>query len=130
MAEIDRLFQYLVESGGSDLHLTEGQPPKVRVHGAVSAIPNEPVLEKETFENMLREICEPNAFADYLENGDLDFAYEMDEVSRFRCNYLKQQFGLAAVFRLIPTEIASLEDLNLPPVICLLYTSPSPRDRG
>ena len=117
MAEIDRLFQYLVESGGSDLHLTEGQPPKVRVHGAVSAIPDEPVLEGENFKNMLGEICEPKAFENYLETGDLDFAYEMDDVSRFRCNYLQQQFGLAAVFRLIPTEIASLEDLNLPTVI-------------
>ena len=66
---------------------------------------------------MLAEICEPDVFEKYIEGGDLDFAYEMDDVSRFRCNYLQQQFGLAAVFRLIPTEIASLEDLNLPPVI-------------
>ena len=117
MAVIDRLFQYLVTSKGSDLHLTEGQPPKVRVHGAVSPIPDEPVLEAEDFKAMLAEICEKDAFEKYLEGGDLDFAYEMDDVSRFRCNYLQQQFGLAAVFRLIPTEIASLEDLNLPPVI-------------
>ena len=117
MAEIDRLFQYLVASGGSDLHLSEGSVPKVRVHGGVSAIPDEPVLEGEAFKNMLSEICEPSAFEKYLEFGDLDFAYEMDEKSRFRCNYLKQQFGLGAVFRLIPTEIASIEDLNLPPVI-------------
>ncbi|MGJ8723079.1 MAG: type IV pilus twitching motility protein PilT [Roseibacillus sp.] len=117
MAEIDRLFQYLVSSKGSDLHLSEGQPPKVRVHGGVSAIPDEPVLEGESFKKMLEEIAEPGAFAAYLEGGDLDFAYEMDDVSRFRCNYLQQQFGLAAVFRLIPTEIASLEDLNLPKVI-------------
>ena len=117
MAEIDRLFQYLVSSGGSDLHLSEGSAPKVRVHGAVTAIPDEPVLEGEAFKSMLAEICEPSAFEKYLETGDLDFAYEMDEQSRFRCNYLKQQFGLGAVFRLIPTEIASIEDLKLPPVI-------------
>lgn len=117
MAEIDRLFKYLVESKGSDLHLSEEQPPKVRVHGGVSAIPDEPVLKGESFKQMLAEICEPSAFQAYLEGGDLDFAYEMDEVSRFRCNYLQQQHGLGAVFRLIPTEIASLEDLNLPAVI-------------
>ncbi len=117
MAEIDRLFQYLVESGGSDLHLSEGQPPKVRVHGAVSAIPDEPILEGKSFEKMLGEIAEEKAFQAYLEDGDLDFAYAMDDVSRFRCNYLQQQHGLAAVFRLIPTEIASLEDLNLPTII-------------
>ena len=117
MAEIDRLFQYLVSSGGSDLHLSEGSPPKVRVHGGVSAIPDEPILESDQIKNLLEEICEPAPFAQYLESGDLDFAYEMDETSRFRCNYMKQQNGLGAVFRLIPTEIASIEDLNLPPVI-------------
>ena len=117
MATIDRLFQYLVSSGGSDLHLSEGSPPKIRVHGAVSAIPDEPVLDGESFKILLSEICEPSAFEKYLECGDLDFAYEMDEESRFRCTYLKQQNGLGAVFRLIPTEIASIEDLNLPPVI-------------
>ena len=117
MATIDSYFQYLVASGGSDLHLSEGSPPKLRVHGSVSAIPDQPVLSGEEFQNLLAEICDPTAFAQYLESGDLDFAYEMDEDSRFRCNYLKQQNGLAAVFRLIPTEIASIEDLNLPPVI-------------
>ncbi len=117
MATIDRLFRYLVESKGSDLHLSEGSPPKVRVHGAVTPIPDEPILEGEAFREMLGEICDDKAFENYLEEGDLDFAYEMDEVSRFRCNYLQQQNGLAAVFRLIPTEIASLEDLNLPPII-------------
>ena len=117
MATIDRLFQHLVSSGGSDLHLSEGSPPKIRVHGTVSAIPDEPVLDGESFQKLLGEICEPSAFEKYLECGDLDFAYEMDEQSRFRCNYLKQQNGLGAVFRLIPTEIASIEDLNLPPVI-------------
>jgi len=117
MATIDRYFQYLVESGGSDLHLSEGQVPKVRVHGGVNPIPNEPVLTSEFIHTLLSEICEPEPFARYLEKGDLDFAYEMNEESRFRCNYLKQQHGLGAVFRLIPTEIATIEDLNLPPVI-------------
>ncbi len=113
MAIIDQYFQYLVESGGSDLHLSEGQPPKVRVHGSVTAI-SEEALEGESFKNLLAEICDPKSFEKYLEEGDLDFAYEMDEESRFRCNYFKQQNGLAAVFRLIPTKIATLEDLGVP----------------
>ncbi|MEJ6719734.1 MAG: PilT/PilU family type 4a pilus ATPase [Akkermansiaceae bacterium] len=117
MAKLDRLFQYLVESGGSDLHLSEGSPPKIRVHGGVSAIPDEPILQGQEFQELLAEICEPGPFAQYLETGDIDFAYEMDEKSRFRCNFMKQQNGLGAVFRLIPTEIASIEELNLPPVI-------------
>ncbi len=117
MAQIDALFTYLVQNRGSDLHLSEGQPPKVRVHGSIVPIPDQPVLEGESFRNLLAEICDPKAFQKYLESGDLDFAYAMDEESRFRCNYLKQSNGLGAVFRLIPTEIASLEALGVPPQV-------------
>ncbi len=117
MAVIDKYFKMLVDSGGSDLHLTEGEPPKLRIHGGVRAIENEPVLEGESLKQMLTEICDPKSFELYLEEGDLDFAYEMDEESRFRCNYLKQRQGLGAVFRLIPTNIASLEELGIPEVV-------------
>ncbi|MGJ8633554.1 MAG: type IV pilus twitching motility protein PilT [Luteolibacter sp.] len=117
MARIDALFQKLIAGKGSDLHLSEGQPPKIRIHGAVVPIEDEPVLEGDSFKEMLAEICDPKAFQRYLENGDLDFAYEMDEESRFRCNYLQQQNGLAAVFRLIPTEIMSMESLGVPDVV-------------
>ncbi len=117
MAKIDTLFRYLIANKGSDLHLSEGQLPKIRVHGAVSEIPDTEVLQGESFHNLLAEICDPQAFKGFLESGDLDFAYEMDEDSRFRCNYLKQQNGLAAVFRLIPTEIATLESLGVPNVV-------------
>jgi twitching motility protein PilT len=117
MARIDKFFEYLISSKGSDLHLSEGQPPKVRIHGGVSTIPGQPVLEGAQFKELLAEICDTKAFNRYLETGDLDFAYEMDENSRFRCNYLKQQNGLGAVFRLIPTEIASLESLGVPAVV-------------
>jgi twitching motility protein PilT len=117
MARIDELFRYLIANKGSDLHLSEGQPPKIRVHGAVVAIPDKPVLSGEDFHQLLREICDPQAFDRFVATGDLDFAYEMDLDSRFRCNYLKQQYGYAAVFRLIPTEIASLAALGVPDVV-------------
>ncbi len=117
MARIDALFKILIESKGSDLHLSEGQPPKLRVHGAVSQIEGKEVLEGESFKELLAEICDPKAFERYLEEGDLDFAYEMDEDSRFRCNYLQQQNGLAAVFRLIPTEIMPLAALGVPEIV-------------
>ncbi len=116
MAVIDQYFQHLVSGGGSDLHLSEGQPPKMRAHGAVSPIA-EGVLEHATIDHMLREICDPKAYERFLEKGDLDFAYEMDEESRFRCNYFKQKNGLGAVFRLIPTEIKTIQELNLPDTI-------------
>ena len=117
MARIDSYFQFLIAQGGSDLHLSEGQVPKIRIHGSMTHIEGEEILDGESFKSLLGEICDDQAFQAYLESGDLDFAYEMDEESRFRCNYLKQKNGLAAVFRLIPTEIATLEELNIPAVV-------------
>ncbi len=116
MAVIDQYFKVLVEGGGSDLHLSEGQPPKVRVHGAISPISSD-VLTHDVLKNMMGEICEPKAFERFLQTGDLDFAYEMDTSSRFRCNYLKQHNGLACVFRLIPTKVATLAELGIPQVV-------------
>jgi len=116
MAVIDQYFQHLISAGASDLHLSEGQPPKIRVHGAISPI-SEGILEHATLDHMLREICEEDAYERFLEKGDLDFAYEMDIDSRFRCNYFQQKNGLGAVFRLIPTKIKTLQDLNVPDTI-------------
>jgi len=116
MPYIDQFFQVLVESGASDLHLGEGQPPKVRRHGEIIPIRDEPLAQQE-MAHMLSEICSPERWARFEENGDLDFAYEMDEDNRFRCNYLKQTHGYGAVFRIIPTKIKTLEDLRVPEVI-------------
>ncbi|MEO0415042.1 MAG: PilT/PilU family type 4a pilus ATPase, partial [Verrucomicrobiota bacterium] len=116
MAVIDQYFQHLVATGASDLHLSEGQPPKMRVHGAVTPIA-EGILDHATIDHMLREICDEKAYERYLDKGDLDFAYEMDAESRFRCNYFRQRNGLGAVFRLIPTKIKTIADLNLPKTI-------------
>ncbi len=116
MAVIDQYFQHLVDSGASDLHLSEGQPPKMRTHGAITPI-GEGVLTHEVLNNMLSEICEDNAYERFLETGDLDFAYEMDVESRFRCNFFKQNNGLGAVFRLIPTKIKTIQELNVPQTI-------------
>ncbi len=116
MAVIDQYFKLLVEQGASDLHLSQGSPPKYRLHGNISAISDE-ILTEEIIHPMLQEICDPQAWERFMKTGDLDFAYEMDEESRFRCNYLKQSHGVAAVFRLIPTKIATLEQLGIPSVV-------------
>ncbi len=116
MPIIDQYFHKLIELGGSDLHLSQKQPPKVRVHGAISPISDQ-ILDERLMETMMREICEPRAWERYREKGDLDFAYEMDADNRFRCNYLRQQHGYGAVFRIIPTKIASLEQLGIPQVV-------------
>jgi len=113
---IDELFSILVEKGGSDLHLLEGQPPKIRRHGEVVKIQEES-LSREAMIRLLEPICSPPAWKKFLELGDLDFAYEMDENNRFRCNFYKQLHGYGAVFRIIPTKIKTLKELGVPPVI-------------
>ena len=111
---IDTYFQALVENGGSDLHLSEGQPPKIRIHGSITPIEGEGVLTHEDMVELMQPICPPKLWKTYEEGGDADFAYEMDAQSRFRCNYMKQQRGYCCVFRLIPTKILTLEQLNVP----------------
>ena len=115
--QIDKYFQILIEKGGSDLHLSEGQPPKIRVHGEITTLEGEAVLTKGPLENMMKEIARDEGWESYVSTGDLDFAYEMNEDSRFRCNYLKQSNGYACVFRLIPTKISSLEQLGIPEIV-------------
>jgi twitching motility protein PilT len=116
MAYLDKFLGVIVEQGGSDLHIGEGQPPKMRKHGDVAPIRAEPVTRDEAA-SMLSEVCGPHKWKIFEDRGDLDFAYEMDAASRFRCNYLKQTNGYGAVFRLIPTKIANLEELGIPPVV-------------
>ncbi len=116
MPHIDRFFEVIVHEGASDLHIGEGQPPKMRKHGDVMPIRPEPVTREEAA-YMLSEMCGPENWQLFEERGDLDFAYEMDEHSRFRCNFLKQANGYGAVFRLIPTKIATLEQLGISPVV-------------
>src|SRR2546430_7810012 len=113
MAILDQFLKVIVKDGGSDLHIGEGQPPKMRKHGDVAPIREKPLARDETM-SMLREVCGERNWKLCEEPGDLDFAYEMDAASRFRCNYLKQAHGYGAVFRLIPTKIATLEQLGIP----------------
>jgi len=115
MAYIDQFLQTIVREGASDLHIGEGQPPKMRRHGDVMPMRPEPVLRDEAV-RMLSEITGAADWKIFDQRGDLDFAYEMDKDSRFRCNYLKQSNGYGAVFRLIPTKIATLEQLGVPVV--------------
>jgi len=116
MPYIDQFLAVIVAEGASDLHIGEGQPPKMRRHGEMMPIRDESVTRAEAAK-MLSEMCGEQRWEDFEEQGDLDFAYEMDQQSRFRCNFLKQANGYGAVFRLIPTEIASLDQLGIPPVV-------------
>ena len=116
MAYLDQFLSVIVKHGGSDLHFAQGQPPKMRVHGDIMPIRAEPISREEAVQ-MMSEICGVRNWEAFEQSGDLDFAYEMDESSRFRCNYFKQSNGYGATFRLIPTRIATLEDLGIPLVV-------------
>src|SRR6184192_3407933 len=116
MAYLDQFLSVIVKHGGSDLHFAEAQPPKMRVHGDIMPIRAEAVKREEAVQ-MLSEVCGSHNWEIFEQRGDFDFAYEMDEASRFRCNYFKQSNGYGAAFRLIPTKIATLEELGIPVVV-------------
>jgi twitching motility protein PilT len=111
------LFHYLRDHKGSDLHMAAGLEPRIRLHGSLEAVEGWPVLTHETLCDLLREIALAEDWAEYEKVGDLDFAYGMEGVARFRANYLRQENGAGAVFRIIPEDIVPLEALNLPKAI-------------
>ncbi len=114
MPKIDSLFEQLIAHKGSDLHLEQGQKPKLRVHGSMREIEGSDVLTSEVLTSLLQEIVLPESWETFQDTGDLDFAYAIPEKARFRANYYRQFYGLGAVFRIIPSHIVSLEDLDLP----------------
>ena len=116
MADLDQFLQIVVRQGASDLHIAEGQPPKIRTHGDIMPIRAERMSHDEVT-RMLSEVCGPRNWEIFEQHGDLDFAYQMDEHWRFRTNYFKQSGGYAAAFRLIPTKISTLEELGIPVVV-------------
>jgi twitching motility protein PilT len=113
MAKVDSWFDALRKAGGSDLHLSVGLPPSFRVHGHLQPIRKDPLTGPE-FETLIREITPPPLWKEYVETGDVDFAYEVPGLARFRTNLLSQHRGSGAVFRIIPTRIQTMEELGLP----------------
>src|SRR5476649_2609141 len=113
---IDALFDVIVERNASELHLQEGQPPKMRLHGDIQKMRDE-VLTHAEMEQMLSEVVGPKRWEKFLKTGDVDCAYELSADARFRCNLHKQLHGFGGIFRLIPNKIATLEQLKVPQVI-------------
>ncbi len=99
----------------SDLHMMSGAPPKVRVHGDLEPLQGEPVLTDKTLEPLLHEIIAQEQKEHFLRTHDLDFAYGIEGMARFRANYCYQRSGVGAVFRIIPEKVKSITELNLPP---------------
>ncbi len=113
MAQIDQFLKVLVEQGGSDLHLTVGSPPVMRVHGNLQRIKFRE-MKNSDMEALIYEIMEEDWRITFVETMDYDFAYEIEGLARFRVNVFWQHKGLGAVLRTIPSEILTADDLGLP----------------
>jgi twitching motility protein PilT len=123
MAKIDAFFQLMHDQGASDLHLVSGQQPVLRIRGEMERVKFK-VLDNNELRAMLYEIAPEHKVKQFEETGDIDFAYEIPSLARYRANFFSQKNGVAAVFREIPSRIMTCQDLGLPPVIAKLATLP------
>jgi len=113
--DIAELLAFSVKNKASDLHLSAGLPPMIRVDGDIRRI-NLPPLDHKELHDMIYDIMSDNQRKEYEENLEVDFSFEIPGLARFRVNSFNQNRGCAAVFRTIPSEILSLEDLGAPPI--------------
>ncbi len=118
MFDIDAALRTLVETEGSDLHLKVASPPITRVHGDLKPIPGtEPLTAEDTERALASILSDPEHMQDFDNCGEVDFAYSIAGVSRFRVNAFRQRGTISIVCRAIPYQVRSIDDLQLPPVI-------------
>lgn len=123
MAQIDAFFKLMNDQGASDLHLVTGQQPVLRIQGELTRVKYRE-LDNDGLKSMLYEIAPEEKVKVFEETGDVDFAYEIPGLARYRANFFQQKYGVAAVFREIPSDILSCEQLGLPPVVRKLASLP------
>ena len=116
MSRLDDMLREMIKLGGSDLHLCSTLPPRARVHGNLMSL-NYPAISPEEMESILKEAAPAIRWDWYKENLDMDYAYEIAGLARFRVNYMNNYFGPGAVMRVIPTKIMTIDQLNLPPIL-------------
>ena len=121
---VDLLLERVVEMRASDLHLTSGSQPAVRVHGHIELLPDFPELDPDTVRELIYRITTTEQQKHLELKRQLDFAHGVRGLARFRVNAYYQRESMAAAFRLIPTEIKSVEDLGLPSSLHDLTTKP------
>jgi twitching motility protein PilT len=116
LMDITQLLAFGVEQGASDVHLSSGEPPRIRIHGDLKNLEN-PALSREQVHAMLFDIMTDGQRKGFEEFRDIDFSFHMGDVARFRVNVFMQQNGEAAVFRTIPEKILNLEQLGMPRIM-------------
>lgn len=114
MPKLDEFFKFMKEQKASDLHISPGEPPLIRLHGDMVRLDYQP-LSPADCQALVFEILSDKHKRQFIENWELDCSYSVEGIGRFRCNVLMQRKGLGAVFRIIPEIIPTAADLNLPP---------------
>ena len=122
--EIADLLAFSVKNKASDLHLSAGLPPLIRVNGDIRRINVEP-LEHKSVHGMVYDIMNDGQRKHYEENLEVDFSFEIPNLARFRVNAFNQNRGAAAAFRTIPSKVLTLEQLNCPPIFKELCQQPN-----
>ncbi len=121
--DISDLLAFSVKNKASDLHLSAGLPPMIRVHGDVRKI-NLPAMDHSQVHDMVYDIMNDGQRKVYEETLECDFSFEIPNLARFRVNAFNQNRGSGAVFRTIPSKILSLEQLNCPPIFKDIANTP------
>jgi len=121
--DISELLAFVVKNKASDLHLSSGLPPMIRVHGDVRRI-NLPAMEHKDVHAMVYDIMNDGQRKFYEENLECDFSFAIPNLARFRVNAFVQQRGAGAVFRTIPSKVLSLEDLKAPKIFQEISDNP------
>ncbi|MEO0459241.1 MAG: PilT/PilU family type 4a pilus ATPase [Myxococcota bacterium] len=117
MAQLDELLEYTKERGASDLHLVAGLEPRIRLHGKLRAITDWPPMSHKVLLEVFREICPESRWGKFVKHRDIDFAYAIPNVARFRVNLFYQENGCGGVMRVVPDSIIPYHELLLPPMV-------------
>lgn len=113
MENLDQILEQMLSKRGSDLHLSVGSVPKIRIDGEIYPM-GEEALDASTLERMLREVTPKKRWEMFQAKGDADLAHEIPNTARFRMNLFRNSRGMATVLRQIPSRIASIDELGLP----------------
>ena len=114
--DITELLTFAHTSGASDVHLTAGEPPRVRIHGDMKKL-EEAALSPEEVHTLVFDIMSDALRRQFQETNDVDFSFELGDLARFRVNVFRGRRGEGAVFRTIPTTVMTIEDLGLPSIL-------------
>ena len=121
--DITQLLEFSVQQGASDLHLSVGQPPIIRIDGDIQRI-DAPNFESEKLQNLIYDVMNDEQRRGFEENLEADFSFELPGIARFRANIFQQNRGIGAVFRTIPSKILTLEDLDAPEIFKSISSFP------